>query len=716
MKQVSKQMSIGKKILYPILFVVLLQILVFWLFIFRLGLFDGVVAQAKNNYSNSSSTNSQIIDSEMWFHFSNLSFFSSTITIMEEEYLNRIQNGEPLKITQSMLNSLVLNSPSIHVDGYYLELDTFGQKDCLHIRFPVDKVLTLNQKNGIDYSRDIFPLFSTYIHNGQDKHSEFRTFLNHLKASNTLSNSKEMYEKGKWSAPLTLDYQKDALVYAIPLNYRNTQYGILGVEIFLSRFKDLLADSVFPSSMPYHALLIHHNEITDEFDLVAEHTESMEAFSREVLEPIVRQEIENMTSDLSDLSDLFEVNIHKKSYLLSIHQLPYASANLAGSSPENFYYVSLSPSEVVMQDADSFIQTFWLLIIILILLSIIIALFITKQVVSPIAALTHAIHSKDMSDAHIELPRTEITEIDLLTDTISMQNDNLHDFHQMLTDTLIATEINIITIYTDTHHDIARGFGTFEALLGKAYTDDYVFKFTLSEFEELMKTIYKNFVPHSSYSTHLNEDTIETEIFYEKELDKYICIKTRNLKYGKTMVMMDYTQYVLEQEKIKKERDYDMLTSLLNRLSFAEKATEYLAKHPEAKVGMVMWDLDFLKRVNDNFGHDKGDEYLQTAGNAIRKLNPNKSYVARVSGDEFFAFLFDYDSKEAMLGEIYHIHAELNRSIITLDQSQQQQLSASCGFVYGKGYSFDELKKYADSAMYLAKKSEKGSIQEYQQE
>ena len=85
------------------------------------------------------------------------------------------------------------------------------------------------------------------------------------------------------------------------------------------------------------------------------------------------------------------------------------------------------------------------------------------------------------------------------------------------------------------------------------------------------------------------------------------------------ITVMDITQDVNEKQKIEYERDYDILTHLLNRRAFKRKVSEIL-NHAESRKqlgAMIMWDLDNLKYVNDAYGHDYGDKYIQRAAQIL---------------------------------------------------------------------------------------------------
>ena len=136
-------------------------------------------------------------------------------------------------------------------------------------------------------------------------------------------------------------------------------------------------------------------------------------------------------------------------------------------------------------------------------------------------------------------------------------------------------------------------------------------------------------------------------------------------------VVVDVTSQMNKTKEIEKERDIDVLTGLYNRRGI-DKRFERLFEYPE-KLGysaIIMIDADGLKSINDTYGHDKGDIYLQKIANVINNFGIKRSVASRQGGDEYVLFLYGYDSEDELLGEIEklrsiqsHNTAHLNKEI-----------------------------------------------------
>ena len=92
-----------------------------------------------------------------------------------------------------------------------------------------------------------------------------------------------------------------------------------------------------------------------------------------------------------------------------------------------------------------------------------------------------------------------------------------------------------------------------------------------------------------------------------------------------TGVIENVTNTIVEKNVIEYERDHDALTGLLNRRAFI-RIMNSLFENEINKIkiaALLMLDLDNLKYINDNYGHEIGDNYISKAAETFRDLvNP----------------------------------------------------------------------------------------------
>ena len=95
--------------------------------------------------------------------------------------------------------------------------------------------------------------------------------------------------------------------------------------------------------------------------------------------------------------------------------------------------------------------------------------------------------------------------------------------------------------------------------------------------------------------------------------------------------------------QLRTERDIDALTQILNRRAFHELAQRRLADQRLYPMAILAGDIDHFKRINDNWGHDKGDEVLQLVSSTMQHNLRSNDLVARFGGEEFVILLTRID-------------------------------------------------------------------------
>lgn len=106
-------------------------------------------------------------------------------------------------------------------------------------------------------------------------------------------------------------------------------------------------------------------------------------------------------------------------------------------------------------------------------------------------------------------------------------------------------------------------------------------------------------------------------------------------------VLADVTETVMEKQRIKQERDRDILTGLYSRRAFRTRAVKLLRDTDKLGRGaLVVVDADNLKYINDTYGHEAGDRYLISVGGALRLGDMSHCLAARLGGDEFALMIY----------------------------------------------------------------------------
>jgi diguanylate cyclase (GGDEF)-like protein len=153
----------------------------------------------------------------------------------------------------------------------------------------------------------------------------------------------------------------------------------------------------------------------------------------------------------------------------------------------------------------------------------------------------------------------------------------------------------------------------------------------------------------------------------------------------------------------------DPLTGLLNRASLDSRVIEIeeQAHLTGGAVSVVVVDVDRFKRVNDTYGHERGDAVLREVAYEIRKSLRSFELVYRIGGEEFLVLLPGLDLAAAL--EI----AERVRHSVEQARPGDLDLTVSAGVAAdaGGGIRYDELFRAADAALLEAKRGGRNRVE-----
>jgi diguanylate cyclase (GGDEF)-like protein len=125
---------------------------------------------------------------------------------------------------------------------------------------------------------------------------------------------------------------------------------------------------------------------------------------------------------------------------------------------------------------------------------------------------------------------------------------------------------------------------------------------------------------------------------------------------------------------------------------------------------MLMVDIDRFKSINDNYGHDVGDEMLKMVANEILRSVRNVDIVGRIGGEEFCVVMINTKEKQG-----YEVAERIRATVEAAVYSHEEYGNLSCTVSIGMGVktsiSIDELFKKVDRMLYEAKKNGRNRIE-----
>lgn len=155
-----------------------------------------------------------------------------------------------------------------------------------------------------------------------------------------------------------------------------------------------------------------------------------------------------------------------------------------------------------------------------------------------------------------------------------------------------------------------------------------------------------------------------------------------------------------KQKEISYEKDYDKMTGIYNRSKYMAKISGSFQQYDS--IGVIFMDVNSLKYVNDNFGHNAGDDLIITTANSLKMTTMSNSYLFRVGGDEFVVVL-----KNCAEGDCEKFIEEWQTNLDKIkNKNSGYQYSVSYGYAFAKKeYNLNEIVKEADDRMYEYKRN-----------
>lgn len=157
-------------------------------------------------------------------------------------------------------------------------------------------------------------------------------------------------------------------------------------------------------------------------------------------------------------------------------------------------------------------------------------------------------------------------------------------------------------------------------------------------------------------------------------------------------------------EKHRHKALHDPLTELPNREAYNERAVAEVQRWQryQRPLTMAIFDIDYFKKINDNFGHQAGDRVIKVIGRSIAKRLREVDFFCRYGGEEFVAFMPETDADSALV-VLEKLREAIAKAAFNY-KNQPMSISISIGLTEFKaGDDLASAFERADKALYRAK-------------
>jgi len=151
----------------------------------------------------------------------------------------------------------------------------------------------------------------------------------------------------------------------------------------------------------------------------------------------------------------------------------------------------------------------------------------------------------------------------------------------------------------------------------------------------------------------------------------------------------------------------DHLTGLLNRIGIRDALYDGLSdfKKSGTLMSFILCDIDHFKSVNDNYGHDVGDNILKSVANLLKNNSRSSDFLARWGGEEFILVCPNTDLHEAQV-----VAEFLRKKLDASSLHDEAKITASFGVATIINSDLDGLFRAADLALYEAKSAGRNQV------
>ena len=192
---------------------------------------------------------------------------------------------------------------------------------------------------------------------------------------------------------------------------------------------------------------------------------------------------------------------------------------------------------------------------------------------------------------------------------------------------------------------------------------------------------------------------IKTGAVLESDIVNVVVYSILSMVSSTYMTIVKCERHFIEQ-KVEYFSQTDLLTGLYNRNVFSELSEKYSTRKLSKDFTVIYFDVNELKRINDNLGHEAGDELIKGAADCIKKTFGTIGYCCRTGGDEFIVLLEVEKEKLVELCQKFEDTMEAWRGTVVA------RLHVSYGYASVHEFpetDFSGLKKEADVRLYKNK-------------
>ena len=738
--RIKKNRSIMTKILIPVTLVFVLQTAIFICAVFLSGTFDKMRYDKQTTFYNQTASRTATMENLVANKWMNLDYnyakivdateaqlekynlTASEFLSLEDDRLEEVSRQIIRQISTPVADTLRISyaTGAMVVLGKDASADRYG----LYLR---DNDPDANAADNSDLTVEIAPLsfpsgnmmsssYRKYKFPFSENTSDWAKFFdNPTAAYKQLAAEKDTvpHSRAGWWSPLRFLNNESVKVatYTVPLLAKDgTVLGVYGVDI---------SEHFLSTQLPFSEL----NEHGEASYCLALATTDLQVSEKEAVPSgySVKEFYTEIAQGGFDYKAVKENDIYRVSmkngsvYCLASNNLHVYDKDTPFEA-ESWLLFSVIDEDVLFEDIRSITQTILGFLALAFVIGVAVVFLVCYLFSRPITALTDRVKTAAVAPT-MRFGSTSIKEIDELTGAIEQLSSRVFEANSKFEKTIELTDMPVASFEYDVNEDYLFLTENFPEVIG--LTPEKPFKeFSFEDFSSFIGRL-RPYIIQQEDSPAEKQSLIVYRFKDSGGQTRWVEMRRVKLNDGKRTlgVINNVTASYREKETLLFERNFDALCGIYNRRAFSEKLSKLFENGGLGIGAFMMFDIDNLKYINDNYGHDFGDRYIQSAANSLVekfKTVPKKIYGRR-SGDEFYAFIYGYESLDEVKKEVKEIHDSFRTVSLAVTGGETIRVRVSGGVSLYPQDSADceSLMRFADFAMYEIKTTAKGELAYY---
>lgn len=296
----------------------------------------------------------------------------------------------------------------------------------------------------------------------------------------------------------------------------------------------------------------------------------------------------------------------------------------------------------------------------------------------------------------------EVSQLDKQTEQERKKAALLVQALEQADDMVMITDANGIIEYVNDAVALVSGY-TKEELIGNKTN---IFK-SGKQTEEFYKKLWRTILSGKNYKSIIINKTKSDKLYYADLKITPLFDENKKIK-NFVATSMDITNRIEMQKRLQKLATIDSLTGIYNRYKIDDAINLHIARSKRYKEPfcLIMFDIDYFKKVNDTYGHDIGDKVLKALSQLISKHIRCTDTFGRWGGEEFMVILENTKKEKA-----FEIAEKLRKIVEAYTIENRYKITISLGVgEYKEGESREDLVKKVDKALYRAKENGRNQV------